>query len=361
MNYATSVALGSPAGTVYASGSVGGLGPSILKSTDGGASWTPIANGLFSNASGRLWADPTTSLLFSNSIDSNHGFNVSTDAGAHFTPSVIPQGPPGCLRGACQQQEVFDVAIVPTSTPVITSVVNGASLQPGIASNTWVTIFGSSLAPKTDDWNSSIVGGVLPTSVDGVKVTIGGKPAYVYYLTSGQLNVLAPPDLSPGSADVTVTTNLGTSPAFSTTVSDFSPAFFPWPGNQAVATRQDFSLAVKPGTFAGANTVAAKPGDVIILWATGFGATNPPYPAGRATPSDATYSTASTPTVTINNNSVIVFGAALAPGSAGLYQIAIQVPNNLADGDYPIRAGIGNAQSPTGVVLSVRSTTSSGK
>ena len=351
-NFAYSVAIGAPDGTVYAAGDVTGLGASILKSTDGGNIWTPIANGLFSSHSGRLWADPTSSLLFSNSIDSNHDFRVSTDGGASFNLSVIPQGPAGCVPGNCQRQDIFDVAIVPNLTPVITSVLNAASLQAGIAPNTWVTIKGSNLAGTTDNWNNSVVNGVLPTVVDDVKVTIGGKAAFVYYISSGQLNVLAP-DISAGSVDVIVTNSNGASAPFSTPASDLSPAIFPWPGNQAVATRQDFSFAVKSGTFPGATTVAAKPGDVIILWATGFGATNPPYPTGHATPSDATYATASTPTVTLNGNSVIVFGAALAPGSAGVYQIAIQVPNNLSTGDYPIRASLGSAQSPTGLVLSV--------
>ena len=87
---------------------------------------------------------------------------------------------------------------------------------------------------------------------------------------------------------------------------------------------------------------------------TGLGPANPAPPAGVAVPGDKTYSTASVPTVTINNTPATVFGAALAPGSAGLYQIAIQVPNTLADGDWPIQASIGNVQSPAGTVLSVR-------
>ena len=39
-----------------------------------------------------------------------------------------------------------------------------------------------------------------------------------------------------------------------------------------------------------------------------------------------TYSTSTLPTVTIDNVSATVYGAALAPGFAGLYQVAIQVP-----------------------------------
>jgi uncharacterized protein (TIGR03437 family) len=57
--------------------------------------------------------------------------------------------------------------------------------------------------------------------------------------------------------------------------------------------------------------------------------------------------------VTINNVQATVYGAALASGFAGLYQVAIQVPLSLADGDWPIQATIAGVQSPTGVVLSV--------
>jgi uncharacterized protein (TIGR03437 family) len=176
--------------------------------------------------------------------------------------------------------------------------------------------------------------------------------AYVYYISPNQLNVLAP-DVPAGPINVTVTTGGGTSAAFATTASEYGPAFFPWPGNQVVATRTDYSYAVKPGTFAGATTVAAKPGDVIVLWGTGFGPTTPTPPAGVAVPGDQAYSTRSMPGITIDSLPATVYGAALAPGSAGLYQIAIQVPPSLADGDWPIQALIGGVLSPVGTILSV--------
>src|SRR5437879_6084481 len=143
-----------------------------------------------------------------------------------------------------------------------------------------------------------------------------------------------------------------TSSTFTATASQYGPAFFEWPNNQPVATRQDYSYAVKAGPFPGATTVAAQPGDVLILWGTGFGPTNPP-PAAVPGPSDKAYATAAKPTVTINNNPVTVYGVALASGSVGLYQVAIQVPSTLADGDWPIQATISGVSSPSGVVLSV--------
>ncbi len=242
----------------------------------------------------------------------------------------------------------------PAGAPAISAngVVNGASFQPGVTPNSWVTIQGTNLAAQTDDWSHSIVNGALPTSLDGVSVSMSGKPAYVYFISPGQLNVLAP-DVPSGPISVTVTTAAGTSTAFSTTAAAYGPAFFLWPESQVVATRQDFSYAAKAGTFAGSTTVPAKPGDVIILWATGFGPTMPLAPSGVSVPASGGYSTAAAPAVTINNTPATVYGAALAPGSAGLYQIAIQVPTTLADGDWQIQATIGSVASPAGNILSV--------
>jgi uncharacterized protein (TIGR03437 family) len=194
-------------------------------------------------------------------------------------------------------------------------VVNAASFQRGAVPNSWVTISGTNLASKTDTWNHSIVNGQLPTSLDGVSVSIGGKPAYVYFISPGQINVLAP-DVSPGPVPVTVTNSGGASAAFTVVVSPYSPAFFEWPNSQPVATRQDFSYAAKAGTFSGKATIPAKPGDVLILWGTGFGPTNTAAPVGVPIPSDKTYATASKVTVTINNVPSTVYGAALAPGAA---------------------------------------------
>jgi uncharacterized protein (TIGR03437 family) len=348
-----SVSVGAVSSTVYAAGDVSGVGESVLKSTDGGATWKVLQNGLFTF--GVVWADPVdASLVFVNDYIDPGSFSVSTDGGAHFNPSVLPEGPPDCVPGNCARPEVSDLLYASSipSPPVITAVANGASFQAGVVANSWVTIQGTSLAPKTDDWSNSIVNGVLPKSLDGVSVTMGGKPAYVYFISPGQLNVLAP-DVPAGPITVTVTTPGGTSANFATTASVYDPAFFLWPGNQAVATRTDYSFAAKPGTFAGATTVAAKPGETIILWATGFGPTTPAAPGGFAVPSNQTYATATLPSINIGNIPALVDGAALASGSVGLYQIAVQVPGSLTDGDWPIQASIGGVQSPAGTVLSV--------
>jgi uncharacterized protein (TIGR03437 family) len=232
-------------------------------------------------------------------------------------------------------------------------VVSGASFQPGIVPGSWLTIKGSNLSPvASDTWDKAIVNGILPTSLDGVKVNVGSQPAFVYFVSPGQINVQAP-DVGTGPVPVTVTTPSGTSVAVTANVVAQAPAFFLWPGSQAVATHNaDGSLAVKNGTYAGTTTVAAKPGEVLVLWGTGFGPTTPPVAAGIQVPGDTIHNT-SPVSIKIGSADALVYGAALAPTFAGLYQVAIQVPA-LADGDYPIKATVSGVTSPDGVILTVK-------
>jgi uncharacterized protein (TIGR03437 family) len=235
-------------------------------------------------------------------------------------------------------------------------VVNGASFLSGVVANSWVTIKGTNLAPKTDNWNNSVIDGQLPTSLDGVSVSIGGKAAYIYVITPTQINAVAP-DIPAGPTTVTVTTPDGTSTPVNATASVYGPAFFEWPGNQPVATRPDYTYVAREGTFPGAATLPAKPGEVIILWATGFGPTTPAAPTGVAIPADNPYPTSAVPVVTLSNARGVagqaqVLGAALAAGSAGLYQVAVQLPT-VTDGNYSIRASIGGALSPVTTMITI--------
>jgi uncharacterized protein (TIGR03437 family) len=249
-------------------------------------------------------------------------------------------------------KKVTPSATPPSALPVITSIVNGANFLPGIAPNSWVTIRGRNFATLANTWDKSIIGGALPTTLDGVSVTIGGRPVYVNYISPTQINVMAG-NIGLGVLQTVVTTPAGPSAAFSILSSSYSPSFFMWPANQPVATHADFSWAVKNGTFPGATTVAAKPGETIILWANGFGPTNPAAPEGIQVPAGA-YTTTALPSITILTTPVTVYGAALAPGFAGLYQVAFQVPANFPDGDYPINGSIAGFQFLINASITVR-------
>jgi uncharacterized protein (TIGR03437 family) len=235
-------------------------------------------------------------------------------------------------------------------TPNIVSVVSGAGYQPGVVPNSWVAIFGTNLSAGTDFW--TVTNSQFPVQLDGVSVSIGGQPAYTEFVSPGQINVLAP-NIGAGPVQVTVTNALGTSAAFSAVAAIDGPAFFLWDYQYAVATYTDYTYAVKNGAIPGYTTVAASPGDVLILWGTGFGPTTPAAPPGEEVPSTGTYSTADSVTVTIGGIPATVYGAVLSPGFAGLYQIAIQVPM-VASGDQPIVAKVNGVASSSATLITIQ-------
>jgi uncharacterized protein (TIGR03437 family) len=236
-------------------------------------------------------------------------------------------------------------------------VVNGASFQAGICAGSWVTIEGTKLANSSRTWRTSeIVNGKLPTQLDGVSVQINGKTAYIEYISPTQINVQAPSDTAAGPVNVQVTNNGVTSDPVTAQLQAASPAFFLWKGKYAVATRADYSWVGPPNLFPNATTVPAKPGDIIILWGTGFGATNPAVPAGMV-PSAAVPGKVGNvikpPTVLVGGITAKVLSAVLSPQNAGLYQIAITLPVNVGSGDQSVVVESAGFHSPSGVFINV--------
>jgi len=76
----------------------------------------------------------------------------------------------------------------------------------------------------------------------------------------------------------------------------------------------------------------AKAGDVVVVYCTGLGATNPAMRSGEAAlPSPLAKAT--TPVqVTIGGQPAVVHYAGLTPGFVGLYQVNVQVPSGVTPG-----------------------------
>ena len=137
-----------------------------------------------------------------------------------------------------------------------------------------------------------------------------------------------------------------------------APAFFTYGGTSyAVASRYpDYTAVGNPAVVPG--TTPAKPGDILMLWGTGFGATNPPTAPGVVV--SGTPPLAALPAVTVGGVAATVLGAALSDGTVGLYQVNIQVPQ-LTTGTYPnvpigpvsLQASINGQQTQVGALLFV--------
>ena len=111
------------------------------------------------------------------------------------------------------------------TAPVTITSIDSASAYGGysyFASGSWLEIKGANLADFSDprlnnashsgQWTSAdFNGNNAPTALDGVSVSINGKPAYVWYLSPTQLNVQAPEDSATGNVAITVTNCKATS------------------------------------------------------------------------------------------------------------------------------------------------------
>lgn len=237
--------------------------------------------------------------------------------------------------------------------PAVSRVENGASFADVIAPASWITIRGANLSPVTREIRSDeFTGGRRPTQAEGVSVQVNNRPAFLHYLSPTQLNVVSPDDDAVGPVTVTVTVNGQTSASYTANLRRVAPAFFLWPDNQVVATSVDFQLRARNGTFPGAATKAAAPGEVIIVWGSGFGAVSPPVPAGAAAAGASLIT--GTLRVTVGGVETIHFGAALAPGFTALFQLAIQIPPDAPDGELPVIATVDGVASPANAVISVR-------
>jgi uncharacterized protein (TIGR03437 family) len=163
-----------------------------------------------------------------------------------------------------------------------------------------------------------------------------------------------------GTVPVVVTT--GTGRATSTvTLAQFGPSFFLLDAKHVagIILRSDgsgtygggaYDIIGPTGTLLDYQTVAAKAGDVVELFGTGFGPTNPAVAAGQTFSGAAP--TANPVGVLLNNVSVPPAFAGLS--GAGLYQLNLTIPAGLGTGDVSLQASVGGVQTPSGVVISLQ-------
>ncbi len=225
--------------------------------------------------------------------------------------------------------------------PLISLVANAEGESPTIAPNTWVEIKGAALSFTGDTrvWKSSdFVNNQLPTQLDNISVTVNGKAAYVYYISPSQINILTPPDPMSGPVPVVVTNNGNSTTAFTVQAQPLSPSFFVFNGGPYVAATHVNGALLGPLTLYPGSTTPAKPGEIVALYANGFGLIQ----TGSLSP---------TPGVKIGGVSAMVQFAGLV--SPGQYQFNVAVPPGLPDGDQPITATYNGQSTQPGTLISV--------
>ena len=195
---------------------------------------------------------------------------------------------------------------------VAESVVNAASFRPGLSPGGLASVFGVNLAAgKTASARFP-----WPETLGGVSVTLNGKAVPLNFVSDGQINLLAPASLPEGTADLVVTTAVGSSATLRIAVTGVSPGIF-----------------YDPVTGAGAVRAV---GEYLEIYATGLGPVRSDGQLQR---------TVLTPEVRVGTASAEVQYSGLAPGWLGLYQVNVRIPPGLPAGTQTLSLSIGGQRS----------------
>ena len=223
------------------------------------------------------------------------------------------------------------ISVVPpgATAPLVSLAATANQQSLGISQNTWIEIKGANLAPDTRIWKASdFVNQQLPQQLDGVSVKVNGKPAFVYYISATQVNVLTPLDTGTGPVEVQLTNAGGTAPPVTVHLQAISPEFFVIDGGPYVAATHVNGTYLGPATLIPGYTTPASPDETVVLYANGFGQTTPPVVNGALTQSGML---PTLPTVTIGGlPATVEFAGVVAPGE---YQFNVVVPANAPAGD----------------------------
>lgn len=217
--------------------------------------------------------------------------------------------------------------------PVVTGVLNNASyMLPGlpnaaIAQGSVFAIFGTGLGPAALAQQPSyplqkVLGGTA------VKVTAGGKDydAIPIYTVASQVGAIMPSTVPAGAAKLTVTFGGQTSAPFDVTVGERAPGVFTAnsKGSGPVAALLNGAGYVTPST-------PAKAGDVVTIYATGFGAITSDE---TATPPLGAVPGANVEVWIGGVKASNIQYAGRAPGLAGFDQVNFVVPGGVTPGCY---------------------------
>jgi uncharacterized protein (TIGR03437 family) len=227
--------------------------------------------------------------------------------------------------------------------------VNGPNYAPGpFAPNSIVSIFGSGLARSSQGVTAAdIVNNTLPVELNSTRVYVMNSPAPLLYVSDGQVNFLIPGNQLDGDVQIRVVREGLTGPEVTVTLVDAAPALFQTAVGYAIAAHLDNSL-IAPGS-------PAQAGEIIVVYACGLGRTLPNPAPGAIPQSAAVIQRLSDLKVYLGGAAIdaaSILYAGLTPGSAGLYQINLVLPDNPGT-DPEIRVAIADQSSPAGLKLAM--------
>jgi uncharacterized protein (TIGR03437 family) len=224
------------------------------------------------------------------------------------------------------------VAAPTAPAPASPVVVNAASQTADVAPGSLATLYGTSLASETGTAPAGPDAGPLPQSLAGVTLVCGGQLLPLLYVSPQQINFFLPSGLSPGPQTVEVHNSSGNVVPVNFQVVPAAPGLF--------------SAAHADGTAITA-AAPASPGEMILVYGTGFGGYQQPFPDGFAAPNLPPDPLLGTAQVVVNGESVVPAFSGAAPGMIGVAVTRFALPSDLPPGNWDLAETISGAGSNT--------------
>jgi uncharacterized protein (TIGR03437 family) len=199
-----------------------------------------------------------------------------------------------------------------------------------LAPGTIVQIFGTGLAssPVTTTYPP-------PTIVNGTSVLVSGTAVPLYYVSPTQINAELPFELTPGREyQLLVNANGGYTDPRPIQSVPVVPGVAAFADGHVIAQHSDFTLV--------SSTSPAKPGESLVIYLAGMGATDVAVPTGTAAPSGPLANVSTAASVLVDGQSAQILFAGLTPQAVGLYQINFTVPAGVHAGDVSLEVSQGS-------------------
>jgi polysaccharide biosynthesis protein PslG len=212
----------------------------------------------------------------------------------------------------------------------IDAIVNGASFSSGKVTNGSIaTIFGHNLAAGPVP--AQVV--PLPRTLGNTSVLVNGNPVPLWYVSPTQINFQIPYSTG-GTVSVAVKSGTASSAPVMLPLQAAAPGIFLDSQGRAIVQNASDGYSLNgPGRPAAAGTT-------VVAYLTGLGAVDNPGPDGVPAPNSPLARAMQQYSATIGGVLATVDFLGLVPGSIGLAQANIRVPN-LPAGDYPLTISVG--------------------
>lgn len=245
--------------------------------------------------------------------------------------------------GAVRAQLAAPGAALPRISAVLSAISIGTART--VAPGGLVVIRGSDLV-RVATGSAGLGSERLPPAFNGTQVTIAGINAPLLFVSPVYIVAQVPNEVAAGDQRVIVRTPAGASEAATVTVAATAPAIFVDANGGIFLKNSGFTQVTRENP--------ARAGEVILIYATGLGLTNPVIETALLPPvprSGAPLPETQRPVVRIGGREASVIYSTLTPGFAGLNQIAVTVPSGAGSGAVPVTIQVGEAISNSAIIF----------